>query len=170
MSNRRNFLKKSALFGLGTLASQLNAQSSVLTNLLQGDSETLLLPALPYAANALEPCIDEQTMLIHHGKHHQAYIDKLKTVPADQFDAKRSLAESCALITASSTTLLRNNLGGHFNHSLFWTLLKPNPEQKENKPSGALAEAIQKKFGSLEIFTKEFWKKHSKYSEVAGAG
>lgn len=169
MSNRRDFLKKGALLGLGTVASQLygKTEMTAIEQLLQTGSGTITLPALPYSAKALEPFIDEQTMLIHHGKHHQAYVDKLNTVPADQFDAKLTLAESCATIFATSTPLLRNNLGGHYNHSLFWTLLKPNPEQKENKPTGKLAAAITKKFGSTEIFYKEFSEKALK---VFGSG
>ena len=169
MSNRRDFLKNGALLGLSAAASSLLGGGNLkpIERFLQADPLKLSLPALPYALNELEPFIDAETMRIHHGKHHQAYIDKLNTVPTDQFDANLALAESCRKITATSSALLRNNLGGHYNHSLFWTLLKPNPSLRENKPSGKLLQAIEKKFGSLESFNKEFSEKALK---VFGSG
>jgi Fe-Mn family superoxide dismutase len=166
MSNRRDFLKKGALLGLSSVAlgafGKENLEQFEKATTLVGGAAKATLPALPYAYDALEPFIDKMTMEIHHDKHHQAYVDKLNTVPADQFDASIDLAESCKKITAMSTPLLRNNLGGHFNHSLFWTLLKPNAEKKENKPSGKLAAAIAAKFGSFENFNKEFSEKSLK--------
>ena len=96
MSNRRDFLKIGTLLGLSAAASKFFAAESLssASSFFQADPPKLTLPALPYAINALEPFIDAETMGIHHGKHHQAYVDKLNTVPADQFDANLTLAES----------------------------------------------------------------------------
>lgn len=169
MSNRRDFLKLSALFGLGTAATSVlgNTTTTAINAITSGAGDVLSLPPLPYAYDALEPFIDKETMTIHHTKHHQAYIDKLKTVPADQFNAAQPLADSCKKIDANSTPLLRNNLGGHYNHSIFWTLMYANAEKKENKPHGKLAEAITKKWGSFENFNKEFSEKALK---IFGSG
>jgi Fe-Mn family superoxide dismutase len=169
MSNRREFLKLSALFGIGTAAGSVfgSTANNAVSILNAAGLDVLSLPALPYAYDALEPFIDKETMTIHHTKHHQAYIDKLKTVPTEQYNAAQPLADSCKKIDSSSTPLLRNNLGGHYNHSLFWTLMHPNAEKKENKPTGKLADAITKKWGSYENFNKEFSEKALK---IFGSG
>lgn len=103
------------------------------------------LPALPYAFDALEPHIDAQTMQIHHGKHHQAYVDNLNKALADTDGADKSLEELMANIS-SYPAAVRNNGGGHYNHSLFWTVLGANG----GEPTGELAEAINSAFGSLD--------------------
>ncbi|HUG89673.1 MAG TPA: superoxide dismutase [Planctomycetaceae bacterium] len=115
------------------------------------------LPNLPYAYDALEPHIDARTMEIHHTKHHQAYIDKanaaleghpdLASKPID--DLMRQLSSAPEDIR----TVIRNHGGGHSNHSLFWTVLKP---KGGGEPAGDLASAISSKFGSFENFKKEF--------------
>ena len=115
------------------------------------------LPPLPYAAAALEPHFDAQTMQIHHGKHHQAYIDKanaalekhpeLASKPID--DLMRNLAS----VPEDIRSVIRNNGGGHSNHSFFWTILSP---KGGGKPSGALATAIDSTFGSYDKFVEEF--------------
>jgi Fe-Mn family superoxide dismutase len=116
------------------------------------------LPALPYASDALEPHFDKMTMEIHHGKHHNAYVTNLNNaVKGTEWESK-SLEEILKNI-GKATPAIRNNGGGHYNHSLFWTILGPN---KGGKPSGALAEAIDKKFGSFDKFKEEF--------AAAGAG
>lgn len=160
MSNRRDFLKKSALLGLSGIAATAVGNENLNqlekgTHFFSGAGKATL-PPLPYAYDALEPFIDKLTMEIHHDKHHQGYVDKLNTVPADQFDASLDLAESCKKVDAAALPLLRNNLGGHYNHSLFWTLLKSNPEKKENNPGGKLGAAIIAKYSSYEAFNKEF--------------
>ena len=115
------------------------------------------LPALPYAANALEPHIDEQTMNIHHGKHHNTYVTNLNKALEGHDDlASKSVEELIADLDAvpeDIRTAVRNNGGGHANHSLFWQILSPNGG---GAPSGELAEAIDKKFGSFEKFKEEF--------------
>jgi Fe-Mn family superoxide dismutase len=115
-------------------------------------NELFTLPKLPYAYNALEPFIDAQTMEIHYTKHHQGYVNKLNELKSTNIDFSSSDAVKCKHIDATSLPAIRNNLGGHYNHSLFWTLLKPNPQAKENAPSGKLADAINKEFKSLKVF------------------
>jgi Fe-Mn family superoxide dismutase len=103
------------------------------------------LPALPYAHDALEPHIDAQTMQIHHGKHHQAYVDNLNKALAGTDGEGKTLEELMANISAYPAAV-RNNGGGHFNHTLFWSVLGPGGGQ----PSGDLATAINEAFGSLD--------------------
>ncbi len=111
------------------------------------------LPALPYAHDALEPHIDARTMEIHHGKHHAAYVNNLnKALEGHAALETRSLTELLANIGGVPEAIrgaVRNNGGGHFNHSLFWKIMKPGGG---GKPSGALAEAIDSTFGSFDAF------------------
>lgn len=109
------------------------------------------LPALPYAHDALEPHIDKQTMEIHHGKHHQAYVDNLNKAIAGTPNEGKSLEELVAA-AGSISPAVRNNGGGHWNHSFFWEILGPNAG---GKPSGKLAEAIDTAFGSFEAFQEK---------------
>lgn len=110
------------------------------------------LPALPYASDALEPNIDKATMEIHHGKHHQAYVDNLNKAIAGT-DAEGKTIEEILANISSYPAAVRNNGGGHYNHSLFWTVLGPNGG---GEPTGELAEAINEAFGSFEDFKKKF--------------
>lgn len=110
------------------------------------------LPALPYAFEALEPHIDGTTMQIHHGKHHQAYIDNLNKAIAGTEHESKSLEELVKQAGAISPAV-RNNGGGHWNHSFFWESLTPNAEAA---PAGALADAINAEFGSFEAFKEKF--------------
>lgn len=103
------------------------------------------LPPLPYAPNALEPHIDAQTMQIHHGKHHQAYVDNLNKALAGTEHENKSLEQIVAMAGKISPAV-RNNGGGHWNHSFFWQILGPGGGQ----PSGRLADAINQTFGSLD--------------------
>ena len=110
------------------------------------------LPALPYATNALEPHIDARTMEIHHGKHHQAYVTNLnKAIEGTPLDGQPIEALMASLDMANMP--VRNNGGGHYNHSLFWTLMAPN---SGGTPSGELAEAITRDFGSFDAFKEKF--------------
>jgi len=156
--NRRDFLKKGALLGLAGLAAKMTGNS--LESLQQLSHATgagaFELPALPYAYDALEPFIDRQTMEIHHTRHHKAYIDKLNGADLSALNMAASNAEKCKSITSDSPAILRNNLGGHYNHCFFWEILQPNPGNLPNLPSGKLADAINSSFKSFEEFKKEF--------------
>ncbi|MBA4301204.1 MAG: superoxide dismutase [Cyclobacterium sp.] len=109
------------------------------------------LPALPYAFNALEPHIDAKTMEIHHGKHHNAYVTNLNNAIAGTDLEGKSLEE--LMKVAGSNAAVRNNGGGHWNHSLFWQVISPNGG---GSPSGGLAAAIDAKFGSFDAFKETF--------------
>ncbi|HVZ26864.1 MAG TPA: superoxide dismutase, partial [Sediminibacterium sp.] len=110
------------------------------------------LPPLPYAADALEPYIDATTMQIHHGKHHQAYVDNLNKAIAGTPNEGKSLEELVAA-AGSISAAVRNNGGGHWNHSFFWeSLAAPGGAV----PAGALAEAINTSFGSFNTFKEKF--------------
>jgi Fe-Mn family superoxide dismutase len=110
------------------------------------------LPALPYAPAALEPHIDALTMQIHHDKHHQAYVDNLNKAIAGTPNENKSLEE---LVSKAGTlpVAVRNNGGGHWNHSFFWQILAPNAG---GKPLGKLAESIDADFGSFDAFKEKF--------------
>jgi Fe-Mn family superoxide dismutase len=169
--NRRDFFKKSTLLGLSGLASALIGKDKIdhvegLTNQIS-NAPAFTLPTLPYGYDAMEPFIDKQTMEIHYTKHHQAYINKLNELPAGTFDLSMDDATKCKQITQSSALVLRNNLGGHYNHSLFWTLLKPSSPAAANFPEGKVAEAINKDFKSFEDLKKEFTEKATK---IFGSG
>jgi Fe-Mn family superoxide dismutase len=112
------------------------------------------LPALPYATDALEPNIDKLTMEIHHGKHHNAYVTNLNAAIAGT-DADTLSIEDIIKNISKYPMAVRNNGGGHFNHSLFWTLLAPNAG---GAPTGEIAAAITKAFGSFDAFKEEFSK------------
>jgi Fe-Mn family superoxide dismutase len=115
------------------------------------------LPPLPYAPEALEPHIDAETMRIHHSKHHKAYVDNANKLLADQPElAKLSpveLLENLDLAPESIRAGLRNNVGGHVNHSAFWLMMSPNGG---GEPTGDLAKAIDSTFGSFADFKKQF--------------
>jgi superoxide dismutase, Fe-Mn family len=110
------------------------------------------LPSLPYAFNALEPHIDARTMEIHHGKHHNAYVTNLNNAIAGTDAEKLSIEEICKDISKYPVAV-RNNGGGHYNHSLFWTLLSP---KGAGAPSGAVADAINAAFGNFDEFKTKF--------------
>ena len=110
------------------------------------------LPALPYAPAALEPHIDAMTMQIHHDKHHQAYVDNLNKAIAGTPNDNKSLEE---LVSKAGTLspAIRNNGGGHWNHSFFWLIMAPDAG---GKPTGKLAESIGADFGSFDSFKEKF--------------
>ena len=109
------------------------------------------LPSLPYALNALEPHIDARTMEIHHGKHHNAYVTNLNAAIAGTDLEGKSLEE--LMKVAGSNAAVRNNGGGHWNHSLFWQVISPIGG---GLPTGDLAAAIDAKFGSFDAFKETF--------------
>lgn len=112
------------------------------------------LPQLPYAHNALEPNIDTQTMEIHHGKHHAAYVNNLNAAIQGTENEGKSIEELLANVSKLSPAI-KNNGGGHFNHDLFWKVMSPNGG---GEPTGKLAEAINAAFGSFEAFKDAFAK------------
>ena len=116
------------------------------------------LPALPYAHDALEPHIDTMTMEIHHGKHHQAYVTNLNKALESAPDlASKSIEEllsnNCAIVPEAIRTAVRNNGGGHWNHSMFWEIMGPG---QGGTPVGNLAQAINAAFGSFDDFKTKF--------------
>ena len=113
------------------------------------------LPNLPYAYDALEPYIDAKTMEIHHGKHHNAYVTNLNAAVAGTEWENKSLEDILANISKFATPAVRNNGGGHWNHSFFWQILAPNAG---GAPTGAIADAINASFGSFDKFKEEFTK------------
>jgi superoxide dismutase, Fe-Mn family len=115
------------------------------------------LPSLPYAPDVLEPHIDKMTMEIHHGKHHNAYVTNLNKAleSAPELGSKtveELLANNCAIVPEGIRTAVRNNGGGHINHSMFWKIMKPGGGQ----PVGNLAQAINSTFGSFDSFKEKF--------------
>lgn len=111
------------------------------------------LPKLPYAYNALEPHIDTRTMEIHHTKHHNAYVTNLNNAIAGKPEEKLSIGEICSKVSKFPPAV-RNNGGGHYNHSIFWTLM--NPPKGGGEPTGVLADAIKSAFGSFSDFKTKF--------------
>ena len=114
------------------------------------------LPDLPYAYNALEPHIDEQTMNIHHTKHHQTYVDKLNdAIKGTDLESKdlEDLLRDFASVPDDKKGPVRNHAGGHHNHSLFWTIMSPNGG---GSPSGDVASGIDGAFGSFDTFKEKF--------------
>lgn len=117
------------------------------------------LPPLPYAENALEPHIDEQTMQIHHDRHHGTYVKNVNAALEGHADlaakSVEDLLRSIDSVPESIRTAVRNNGGGHANHSLFWQIMSPNGG---GQPTGAVADAIHATFGSFDKFKEEFGK------------
>lgn len=152
--DKREFLKLTSLAGAAILSGPL---SSLATATVSGQpafadpKAPFVLPALPYAYDALEPNIDKLTMEIHHDKHHAAYVKNLNdALPGTAF-ATLSLEEIMNKVTDKDKAI-RNNGGGHYNHSLFWTLLSPT----KKTPSDKLKSAITSSFGSWEAFQTKF--------------
>lgn len=140
-----------------------NRQAGSLTHLttLYEERYPFVLPALPYTYNAFEPYIDTKTMEIHHGKHHQAYVDNLNKVvePENTLHDKTlyTLLSELDQLPEQLRNSIRNQGGGHFNHAFFWTVISP---ARRNAPSGGkLATQIRKQFGSTAKFYKEFEQK-----------
>jgi Fe-Mn family superoxide dismutase len=166
MNDRRDFFKKLGILGLTSVVTKINSQTISVENILDNLSgNSFVLPQLPYAYNALEPFIDEETMRIHHLKHHKAYVDKLNSISSTKFNFEINDQAKCneLKLSDSESIIIKNNLGGHVNHSLFWELLKPNPKADLNQPNAKLFEAIKKQFGSIESFKKQFSESATKH-------
>src|SRR5215472_9689795 len=156
MMTRRLALKKTALAGvaLATLPGAF-AQTTSATPVAAAPAGPFELPPLSYPYDALEPYIDTRTMHIHHDKHHAAFVANLNRTVADYPDvAKMSIEDILANLNAvpeAIRTTVRNQGGGHYNHSLFWKMLKKDA----GAPRGALAGAINQKYGSFDAFKEE---------------
>lgn len=154
--SRRTFLATSAAMLTSVVASRF-----VIAEPLNAESAgSFSLPELPYAYGALAPVVDEQTMTIHHTKHHQGYVNKLNSALTGQVDwSKMSVEDILRKIESvpeSIRTAVRNNGGGHANHSMFWKVMKPSVETSQ--PSEKLADAITSQFGSLNNMKEAFGK------------
>jgi Fe-Mn family superoxide dismutase len=154
--NKRQFLKNIGFLGIGSSLFSFNTSNEedyipTLENTMP-DLGSFTLPDLPYAFDALEDVIDKQTMQIHHGKHHKAYVDNLnKAITKSTLD--KSLEDICRGIGKKSTDLLRNNAGGHWNHSFFWKTMSP---QKNQQPGPKFSASIEKNFINMDGFKKAF--------------
>ena len=167
-NTRRNFLKQTAILSTGTIigsslfnttfASETskNLATQNLESYSMNAEDVYTLPKLAYNYDALEPHIDKQTMDIHHKKHHQGYVNNLnkalETLDKNLISDSKTLENIFAKMSKFPESI-RNNGGGHYNHSLFWTLMQPNGS---GNPKGKLAEAITNAFGSFEEFKKQF--------------
>lgn len=155
---RREFVNKTAIVATGISVIPLvgckqSSEKSVSRSPRNKDFE---LPELGFAYDALNPSIDSRTMTIHHGKHHAGYVRKLNAALKDSSLKTKHLDEICSTIQDGTNHLaIRNNAGGHYNHSLFWNVLTPGGQQA---PQGALAKAIQSKYGSFDAFKQLFSK------------
>lgn len=155
MSTRKDFIKKVSLVSAGSLVfsntfTKANSIIEELTIVNNADNEFVLEP-LPYAYDALEPFIDKQTIEIHYQKHHRAYVNNLNKAVAE-INNNKSLLDLFNEIDRLPVTI-RNNAGGHYNHTLYWKLMKPNGG---GAPIGKLAEAINANFNSFDDFKKQF--------------
>ncbi|MFI5134715.1 MAG: superoxide dismutase [Chitinophagales bacterium] len=164
-NSRREFITKGALAAAGALTflsadwqKTFSKQSGHERFEPSTDDGEFKLPPLPYAYNALEPYIDAQTMEIHYTKHHQAYVDKLNAAIEKAPGLKgKSIDELLSMINSIPDTVkmqIRNQGGGHWNHSFFWQILAP--KSAANMPSGKLVEAISQQWQSLDNFKSEF--------------
>ncbi len=147
-NTRRDFIKTSVL-AAGALTFGLNG------NAVGSNEYPYTLPALPYGFNALEPFIDEKTMMIHHGKHHQTYTDKLNAAlekfPDYQSKGLQNLFAQITLLPVELKTAIQNNGGGYWNHSFFWQILSP----VKKEPSEELLAAITKSFENMDKLKSE---------------
>jgi Fe-Mn family superoxide dismutase len=142
---RRKFIKKSSLIAIAGIGAQMLPSDLLFANLAAGAEFTL--PDLPYDYAALEPVIDKMTMEIHHTKHHRAYVDNLNKA-VTEYHITGNL-ESIIKGVSKYLPVVRNNAGGHWNHSFFWKIMKPGGG---GAPTGKVAEAINGAFGSFDEF------------------
>ena len=156
MMKKREFLKTSSILTVGALTVPMSSCKSGGESPQQSENTKsftpFALPQLPYAFEALEPSIDKMTMEIHHGKHHAGYVRKLNAALESHALAGKSLDDIVSSVGPDDAAI-RNNGGGHYNHSLFWEIIKPGESQM---PYGKLSDAINSNFGSFEKLKEEF--------------
>ena len=153
---RRNFLTSLGILAAAGSATKIEAITKQINNKINGSNLVMSkfeLAPLPYAHNALEPYVDAQTMEIHHGKHHAAYVANLNKAVEGNAELEGKSLEELFKNISKLPVAVRNNGGGHYNHTMFWNVMGPN---KGGKPSGALADAINETFGSFEKFQETF--------------
>lgn len=136
-----------ALLGLAPVAQAADKQDAV-------PASAFTVPDLPYAYDALNPVIDTETMKLHHDKHHKSYVDNLNTAVHEYKDLQGKSIEQILQVASKQDATVRNNAGGHYNHSLYWTLMAP--KGKGGTPSKELLAQINKDFGSLDHFKTQF--------------
>jgi superoxide dismutase, Fe-Mn family len=158
-NSRRDFIKKTASIVIGSVAAtaltdKLNAATLVIDKTFS-EASKFTLPELPYAYDALEPHIDRLTMEIHHSKHHKAYVDNLNKAleGINAYELPTNTLKEILNAISKFPVAVRNNAGGHYNHSLFWKLMSPNGG---GLPKGTLLLAINNTFGSFDNFKKQF--------------
>jgi len=160
MDSRRDFLRKSALLSLGGIVTKAVSEEKLnAIEKMSGENlsaATFILPPLPYAYDALEPFIDKQTMELHHSKHHKAYVDKLNDALLTTKNPGDATLEGIFKNMNAYNDAVRNNAGGHYNHTLFWSLMKENKDAKPNIPTGKMADAINATYTSFDEFKKAF--------------
>lgn len=153
---RKSFVKSAALLAGATILNSEKTEAKINSILAKMDKD-FALPPLPYAYNALEPFIDKQTMEIHYTKHHQAYVTKLNEAkakaPSWNYGSLNEVLANIENFPKELQTAIRNNGGGHYNHTLFWSLLKTN-----TKPSEKVLKMINENFESLDNFKQQFTK------------
>jgi len=146
-NSRRDFIKKSAILTIAGAGMRLSGN-----NLFAADGDAFSLPALPYPHEALEPYIDSQTMQIHHGKHHKAYVDNLNKA-VKEAKLENIKLEDLMKDVSKYPVAVRNNGGGHYNHSLFWKLMSP---AGGGEPAGKVLQTINASFGSFSAMQEKF--------------
>jgi len=151
-NSRRSFIKKSAILTIAGAGLRIAGDAAFADGLFMPEGEVFTLPDLPYPHEALEPYIDSQTMQIHHGKHHKAYVDNLnKAVKEGKFEQVG--LDSLIANASKYSPAIRNNGGGHYNHSMFWKLMTP---AGGGEPTGDVMDAINGTFGSFVAFKEKF--------------
>jgi superoxide dismutase, Fe-Mn family len=158
-TNRRHFLKQTSLASAALITTKLlsNPFIQLESGFGIGTNPIFSLPILPYAFDALEPFIDKQTMEIHHSKHHNAYVTNLNKALLNSPLNYTSIADLCTKIKSTTESAIRNNAGGHYNHSLFWELMQAkNTADAQNLPSGKILNAINATFTNFDGLKKQF--------------
>jgi superoxide dismutase, Fe-Mn family len=153
-SSRRKFIKQLSLAAAAVTSDKLFGNSIVN---FANTNPVFTLPKLNYSYNALEPYIDTATMEIHHGKHHQTYITNLNKALATSKLIYKNIESLCQQVKANTDLTIRNNAGGHFNHSFFWEIMQANTNKDmPNLPTGKILEKIEQSFGSFDNFKIRF--------------
>jgi Fe-Mn family superoxide dismutase len=165
--SRRNLISAAGSFAAATLAQRLTLAQELAQSAPAGADGPFAVAPLPYPGSALTPVIGAETMMLHHGRHHAAYVSNLNTMARDYPQIGRAapheLLANLGELPDSIRVLVRNNLGGHANHAMFWTIMKPGGSQ----PAGEIATAIDRDLGGLDKMKTDF---DAAGSKVFGSG